>query len=241
MRSAMNWCRWYTAATPESPARPRAVYAASVILAWFPCLRPSPRRSPPRCQPARLSCRAGSRSDSRGGGVGLSVMRALQSASVSQGSIAPILRASPSRSASLSAIACLSVSITRKLDIPPRRAIRSSRPCLLRLGQIKHLTGAMANARFRVEAHAAHRTGRRIMIDDFVGIRDLSQGLAFVTLLPTRFLAGPFAQTRHPRRLLQPIARWRLAAVRTVQSEPALKFGDMGPQRRNQRNEFFAR
>ena len=33
------------------------------------------------------------------------------------------------------------------------------------------------------------------MIDDFVGISDLSQGLAFVTLLPTRFLAGPFAQT----------------------------------------------
>src|SRR5271168_3147450 len=80
----------------------------------------------------------------------------------------------------------------------------------LRLGQIKHLTGAMANARFRVEAHAAHRTGRRIMIDDFVGISDLSQGLAFVTLLPTRFLAGPFTQTRHPRRLLQPIARRRL-------------------------------
>jgi hypothetical protein len=30
-------------------------------------------------------------------------------------------------------------------------------------------------------------------------------------------------------------------AVRTVQSEPALKFGDMGSQRRNQRNEFFSR
>ena len=73
------------------------------------------------------------------------------------------------------------------------------------------------------------------MIDDFVGISDLSQGLAFVTLLPTRFFAGPFAQTRHPRRLLQPIARRRLAAVRTVQSEPALKFGDMGSQRRKLR------
>src|SRR5438552_3211881 len=81
----------------------------------------------------------------------------------------------------------------------------------LRLGQIKHLTGAMTSARFRVEAHAAHRTGRRVMIDDFVGIGDLSQSLAFVTLLPTRLLAGPFAQARHPRRLLQPIARWRFA------------------------------
>ena len=97
----------------------------------------------------------------------------------------------------------------------------------LRLGQIKYLTGAMANARFRVEAHAAHRTGRRVMINHFVGIGDLSQGLAFVTLLPTRFLARPFAQTRHPRRLRQPIARRRLAAVRAVQPEPALKFGDL--------------
>src|SRR6516164_1192131 len=94
----------------------------------------------------------------------------------------------------------------------------------LRLGQIKHLTGAIANARFRIEAHAARRTGWRIMIDDFVGINDLSRCLAFVTLLSTRFFAGPFAQTRHPRRLLQPIARRRLAAVRTVQSEPTLKF-----------------
>ena len=116
----------------------------------------------------------------------------------------------------------------------------------LRLGQIKHLTRAMANARFRVEAHAAHRAGRRVMIDDVVGISDLSQCLAFVTLLPARFLAGPFAQTRHPRRLLQPIARRRLAAVRTVQSEPALKFGDprfqsriFSPQRRNQRDQVF--
>ena len=29
----------------------------------------------------------------------------------------------------------------------------------LRLGQIKHLTGAMANARFRVEALAAEQAG----------------------------------------------------------------------------------
>ena len=118
----------------------------------------------------------------------------------------------------------------------------------LRLGQIKYLTGAMANARFRVEAHAAHRTGRRVMINHFVGIGDLPQGLAFVTLLPTRFLARPFAQTRHPRRLRQPISRRRLAAVRAVQPEPALKFGDLRLKsrdlaclRRDQRNQFFPR
>jgi hypothetical protein len=86
------------------------------------------------------------------------------------------------------------------------------------------------------------------MIDDFVGISNLSQGLAFVTLLPTRFLARTFAQAAHPRRLLQSIARRRLATVRTIQSEPALEFGDMplqsrdlGRLRRNQRNQLFPR
>jgi len=33
----------------------------------------------------------------------------------------------------------------------------------------------VANARFRVEARAANGAGRRAMIDDFVGISDLSQ------------------------------------------------------------------
>ena len=79
---------------------------------------------------------------------------------------------------------------------------------------------------YRVEAHAAHRAGRRVMIDNSVGISDLSQCLAFVTLLPPGFFAGTFAQARRPRRLLQPIARRWLAAVGTVELEPALKFGE---------------
>ena len=84
------------------------------------------------------------------------------------------------------------------------------------------------------------------MIDDVVGISDLSQGLAFVTHLPARLLAGTLAEISHPRRLLQPIARRRLAAVRAVQFEPALKFGHpcfqgriFSPQRRNQRDQFL--
>jgi hypothetical protein len=55
-----------------------------------------------------------------------------------------------------------------------------------------------------------------------------------------------FAQALQPRRLLQSIARRGLAAVRAVQSEPALEFGDprfqgriFSPQRRNQRDQFF--
>ena len=115
-----------------------------------------------------------------------------------------------------------------------------------RLGQIEHLPGAVANAGVRIEARAAPGAGRRVMIDDLIGISDLPQRLAFVTLLPARFLAGTFPQARHPCRLLQPIARRWLAAVRTVQFEPALEFGEprfqsriFSPQRRNQRDQVF--
>jgi hypothetical protein len=79
------------------------------------------------------------------------------------------------------------------------------------------------------------------MIDDFVGISDLSQGLAFVTLLAARFLARTFAQAAHPRRFLQSIARRRFTAVRTVQSKLALKFGYPRFQSRDQRNQLFPR
>src|SRR6516162_4658335 len=55
-------------------------------------------------------------------------------------------------------------------------------------------------------------------------------------------------QALDPWWLFQPIARWRLAAVGTVQSEPALEFGDACPERRDlgrlrcyQRNQLFPR
>ena len=101
-----------------------------------------------------------------------------------------------------------------------------------RLGQIEHLPGAVADARVRIQARAAPGAGRRVMIDHDGGIGDLPQRLAFVALLPARFLAGPVPQARHPRRLLQPITRRRLAAVRTVQPEPALKLRQPRLQRR---------
>ena len=64
------------------------------------------------------------------------------------------------------------------------------------------------------------------MIDDVIGISDLPQGFAFVTLLPARLFGRSFPQARHPRWLLQSIARRRLAAVRTVQPKLALEFGN---------------
>jgi hypothetical protein len=42
------------------------------------------------------------------------------------------------------------------------------------------------------------------MVDNVIRIRDLSQRLARVTLLPAPWLAGPFPQALHPYRLLQP-------------------------------------
>ena len=75
------------------------------------------------------------------------------------------------------------------------------------------------------------KAGRRVMIDDLIGISDLPQRLAFVTLCPPGSCRNVPAGS-YPCRLLQPIARRRLAAVRTVQPEPALKFGHPRSQRR---------
>ena len=84
------------------------------------------------------------------------------------------------------------------------------------------------------------------MIDDHVGAGGLPQGLALVAFLPARLFAGGLAQARHPRRLLQPVARRRLAAVGTVQTEPTLQFRNAGHKRSdlrrlrlNQRNQLF--
>ena len=58
-----------------------------------------------------------------------------------------------------------------------------------RVGQIEHLPGAVADARVLIQARAAPGAGRRVMIDHDIGFSDLPQGLAFVALLPARFLA----------------------------------------------------
>ena len=85
------------------------------------------------------------------------------------------------------------------------------------------------------------------MIDDPVRLGNLPQGLAFMTFPPARRLVRRFAQARHPRRLLEPVTRRRLAAVGTVQSQPSLKLGDralraaIGRLRLDQCNQFFPR
>ena len=117
-----------------------------------------------------------------------------------------------------------------------------------RVGQIEHLPGAVADARVLIQARAAPGAGRRVMIDHDIGFSDLPQGLAFVALLPARFLAGPVPQAPRPRRLRQPIARRRLAAIRAVQPEPALELRQprlqrriLGLKGRDQREQVFQR
>jgi hypothetical protein len=62
---------------------------------------------------------------------------------------------------------------------------------------------------------AASRTGRGAMIGD------LPRGGS-----PLRLFCLPGGPPERSRRLLQPVAGRRLGAIQTVQSEPALEFGD---------------
>ena len=106
----------------------------------------------------------------------------------------------------------------------------------------------MASTHGRRQSQTACRTGLREMVDDLVGLGDLPQGRSWMTFLPARRLVRWFAQTLDPSRLVQPVARRRLAAVGAVQSEPALEIGDPSLQSRNlgrlrpdQRNQLFPR
>src|SRR5450759_4567442 len=82
-------------------------------------------------------------------------------------------------------------------------------------GQIEHLTDPVTRGHGRRQRQTALCASLRVMIDDFVGLRDLPQGLPVMTFLSTGLVAGALAQARHARRFLQPVARWWLAAVGT--------------------------
>ena len=88
------------------------------------------------------------------------------------------------------------------------------------------------------------------MIDDLVGVDDLQQRFAFVAGLSARLLARTLAQAARPpsRLFLQSVARGRFGAVRAVQSEPPLEFGeprlqsrDLARLRPNPRYKLFPR
>jgi len=117
-----------------------------------------------------------------------------------------------------------------------------------RLGQIEDLAGTVASGHFQRHGRTAGRAGWRKVIDGLVGLGDLEQRFSFMAFLSARRPSRWLARTLDPRRLFEPVARRRFAAVGTVQSEPALKFGDMrlqsrnfGRLRRDQRNQLLPR
>ena len=70
------------------------------------------------------------------------------------------------------------------------------------------------------------------VLDDPVGLGDLAQRVAAVTLLAAARLARARAQAlQDARLLLQPVARRRLGAVGAVQTQPSPKLGVLGPKR----------
>jgi len=117
-----------------------------------------------------------------------------------------------------------------------RRATTVVRPVFgndqwLRFGQVELLPCDMAGGHRLGQRCATPGASRRIMIDDRSGRLGSTQRLPRMTVLAARPLAGVFPQTADPRRLLQPVTRWRLAAVAAVQAEPALQLGDARPHR----------
>ena len=91
------------------------------------------------------------------------------------------------------------------------------------LGHVKYLPRGMARGHCCHQRRPTVDAALGIIIDHSVRRRHLPQSLARMSLLPAAGLARRFAQTPGPRRLLQSIARRRLAAVAAVEAEPTLQ------------------
>jgi hypothetical protein len=100
----------------------------------------------------------------------------------------------------------------------------------LRLGEIEDLPGAVLGGRIRGQVRTAACAMARVMIEGDVRLGHLTQGLALVPGLSARFLARGLPQTGRPRRLLEPIAGWRLPAVPAVEPPLALQLRYAGGQ-----------
>jgi hypothetical protein len=81
------------------------------------------------------------------------------------------------------------------------------------LGQVEHLSSRVRDRHRTGQRRPAVHARFRIVIDHDVRCRNLTQSVARMTLLAPRPLAQSPAQATDPSRLLQPVARGRLAAV----------------------------
>ena len=111
----------------------------------------------------------------------------------------------------------------------------------LRLRQIEHLPGDKAGCHRRGQPRTARGTIRRVMVEDRIRRLTPAQRLAWVPLLPTGPFTRSLPQTADPRRLVQSIAGWRLAAVAAVQPKTALQLGNACFLRQQQRNQVVFR
>src|SRR5208282_4218132 len=102
------------------------------------------------------------------------------------------------------------------------------------LGKIEHLAFLDPNRRHRIQRRTAMAARAGLVPNHGVGIGDLTQRAALMALLAPARLARAAAQAaRHPRLLLQPVARWRFRTRRTVQTQSTTKFDNLRLKRQN--------
>ena len=102
------------------------------------------------------------------------------------------------------------------------------------LGKIEHLAFLDPNRRHRIQRRTAMAARAGLVPNHGVGIGDLTQRAALMALLAPARLARAAAQAaRHPRLLLQPVARWRFRTLRTVQTQSTTKFDNLRLKRQN--------
>ena len=101
------------------------------------------------------------------------------------------------------------------------------------LGQIEHLPPLHAPLHRSRQPPAAMEARLSLMPHDPIGLSDLPERVALVTSLSAALLArAPAKAAGNARLLLQPVARRRLGAVRTVQVQSSPKLGVLRPKRR---------
>jgi hypothetical protein len=101
------------------------------------------------------------------------------------------------------------------------------------LGNVENLPLLSSRRRPRIEPRTAIAASAGLVSNHGVDIAHLPQSAPFVARLAAARLAGTSAQTsRDARFVLQPVARRRLGAIRTVQIQTPLKFGNLRPKRR---------
>jgi hypothetical protein len=111
----------------------------------------------------------------------------------------------------------------------------------LRFGQVEHLPGNVAGGHRVGQWLAICGAGWQIVVDDSVRRLSPAQRLAGIAGLSAWLLAGGLSQAAGVLRLLQSVARRRLATIAAVQPETALQLGNACLLRQQQRDKLVLR